>query len=660
MSGVAGELKKGFTTRAIVLALVIGLIGLFANIATWWALGITLDPIPAGRVGSAMYAPYGLVFILALASAFLGSAGLTTQEIVVVNVAAFVAADAPFILNGFMGFFLADTYLARTNTVAAALLRFYPSLWTPGDYNLVAPAWTGNASAPIGALLPYLAFWGFMMLLWCMMSVFHGAVLRLQYVKKEKLPFPMMIPINEMLGKYEKGKGDFMAYIKTLPFLIGLVLGILAGGLAALNYIYKFTQVFYSYGQFYLPWLGDLFSAISQRTVGGWWMLITADIAAFYLAPMDILSSMVLLLVVLNVLFPIVMVNIGAIAPGSGTGWGGPFPTVPFTIYWLPVAVGLWAIVFGYKAYGDSIKKALQRAKAGDGELNDLLVWGGFVGTWILWLVLWVAFGGNIIALIGGFVVYLLYTWGIVGTFAATGTWCGWGDTWPTQAATFWVGSATGTFNSTGAAANTQAAWATATAPFITAGFGGWMIEATEHPWALTGTYALAQATKTKETDIFNAQILGMVFITVVGMLFGTYILYGTGMGKLPGFWGSGGFVGNMASWSVTDASPPSSMDMTQLFVAIVLVGVLFFLRSSFSWWFFSPYVMFFYDNMWLLNGGVAWILKVITLKVFGAKAYEETGVPIAVGFLAGITLSAMLIMGVNSITGGIAVGASA
>jgi hypothetical protein len=101
-------------------------------------------------------------------------------------------------------------------------------------------------------------------------------------------------------------------------------------------------------------------------------------------------------------------------------------------------------------------------------------------------------------------------------------------------------------------------------------------------------------------------------------------------------------------------------MDFTQLVVAIVLVGVLFFLRSSFSWWFFSPYVMFFYDNMWLLNGGVAWILKVITLKVFGAKAYEETGVPIAVGFLAGITLSAMLIMGVNSITGGIAVGASA
>jgi len=656
MSGVTGELKKGFTTRAIIISLVIGLIGLFANIATWWALGITLEPMPAGRVGSAQYAPYGLVFILALASAVLGGAGLSAQEIVVVNVITFVAADAPFILMEFMGFMLSDTYLARTNTVAAALLRFYPSLWTPGDYNLVAPAWTGGASAPIGALLPYLAFWMFMMLLWCLMSVFHAAVLRLQYVKKEKLPFPMMIPINEMVGKYEKGKGDFMSYIKTLPFLVGLVLGVLAGGLAALNYIWPFTQVFYAYGQFYLPWLGDLFAAISQRTVGGWWMLITADIACFYLAPMDILSSMVLMLVVLNVLFPIVAVNIGAIAPGSGTGWGGPFPTVPFTIYWLPVGVGLWALIFGYKAYGDSIKRALSRAKAGDGELSDLLVWVGFAGTWILWLILWVAFGGNIIALAAGFIVYLLYTTGIVGTFAATGTWCGWGDTWPTQATTFWVGSATGTFSSTGAAANTQGAWATATAPYITAGFGGALIEGSEHPWALTGTYALAGPTKTKETDIFDAQLLAMVFITVVGMLFATYVIYGSGFGVVHGF-STSGMIGTMANWVVTDASPPSAMDFTQLLVSIVLVGVLFYLRSSFSWWFFSPYVLFFYDNMWLLNGGVAWILKVITLRVFGAKAYEETGVPIAVGFLAGITLGAMVIMTVNSITGGLAVG---
>ena len=57
------------------------------------------DPVPAGRVGSPIYAPPGIVLILALASAFLGGAGLSTQEIVVVNVAAFVAADAPFILN---------------------------------------------------------------------------------------------------------------------------------------------------------------------------------------------------------------------------------------------------------------------------------------------------------------------------------------------------------------------------------------------------------------------------------------------------------------------------------------------------------------------------------------------------------------------------------
>ncbi|MEM3026670.1 MAG: hypothetical protein QXP19_04050, partial [Thermoproteota archaeon] len=54
VSGVLEELKAGFTIRAIIIAVVIGILGLFANISTWWALGITLDPIPAGRVGSAL------------------------------------------------------------------------------------------------------------------------------------------------------------------------------------------------------------------------------------------------------------------------------------------------------------------------------------------------------------------------------------------------------------------------------------------------------------------------------------------------------------------------------------------------------------------------------------------------------------------------------
>jgi len=655
MSSAVEELKKGFTTRAIVLALIIGLLGLFANIATWWAMGITLDPIPAGRVGSALYPPYGLVFLLAIASIFLGSAGLTTQELVVVNVAAFVAADAPFILISYLGFLLGDTYAAATDATARALLQFYPSLWTPGDYNVVAPAWAGHAAAPLGALAPYLAFWMFMLLLWCLMELFHAAVLRMQFVKKEKLPFPMFIPINEMLGRYEKG--TFKNYIKGTPFLAGLVLGILAGGLGALNYIYHFTQVFYAYGQFYMPWIGDLLGAISQNTIGSWWMLIPADIACFYLAPVDILSSMVVMLVFFIILFPIILVNTGVIAPGSGSNWGGPFPFVPFIIYWAPVAVGLWAVIYGYKTYSASISRALQRAKAGDGEISDFFAWAGFAGTWLLWLIVWVLFGGNIIALIAGFLVYMLYTWGIVGVHGATGTWCGWGDTYPTQAATFWVGSAVGVFNPTGAAANTQASWASTTAAFITGGHGGWEIEGTFHPWALTGTYALAQPTKTKETDIVKAQLLGILLVVIVGMVFGVYVIYGTGLGKLPGFWGSSGFIGNMANWSVTNAGPPSSTDAMQLVVAVVVVGLLFFLRSKFSWWFFSPYVMFFYDGMWLLNGGIAWVLKIITLRVFGAKAYEETGVPIAVGFLAGITLAAMLIMGVNSVTGGISVG---
>lgn len=38
-----------------------------------------------------------------------------------------------------------------------------------------------------------------------------------------------------------------------------------------------------------------------------------------------------------------------------------------------------------------------------------------------------------------------------------------------------------------------------------------------------------------------------------------------------------------------------------------------------------------------------AWALKVLTLRIGGSKAYEEYGVPIVVGFIAGFALIALI-----------------
>ena len=255
MAGAVEKIKSGFTTRAIILSIIIMVVGLFANTATWWGLGITLEPVFAGRVGVSIYPPYGLMFVLVLASGLLVAAGLTLQEIVVVTTVAFVAADSPFVLGAFLEFIFSGTYMIKTSPSVATVSKFYPGLWTPGlaGYSIISPAWTGGANVPLGSLAPYLGFWMFMATCWCLIMLFQASILRLQLVKKEKLPFPSMVPMTEMLS--EQAEHTFLSYVKSVPFLIGLALGALIGILGALNYIYKFTAVFYAFGRYYLTFL---------------------------------------------------------------------------------------------------------------------------------------------------------------------------------------------------------------------------------------------------------------------------------------------------------------------------------------------------------------------------------------------------------------------
>ena len=652
MSSLKEEIKSGFTVRAIVVALILSIIGFFANTFTWWGNGISLEPVFAGRVGSAIVPPYGLMFLLTLASVLLGSSGFTLPEITVITVISFINADAPFTVGAFLQYIFAGTYLTTTRTDLAALLNYYPSgLWTPGNVALVSPAWAGNASAPWGALLPYLLFWGFVLMLWGLTMVFEGAVLRNQLIKKEKLPFPAFLPLSELGAQH--AKGGFMSYIKKTTFLAGLLIGLVAGGISALNYIYKFTTVFFAFGQFALNPVNDFFLALSQRTIYGWWQFIPSDVAILYLAPMNVLLSIVIVDFLGLILLPFLLLYTGMITPGTNASGAGPFPTTPFMYNWVPLALGFWMIVMAYKYYGASISNALKRVAANPGELSEVFTWGGLAVTWLLWILLWTFLGANPILTIFMVLVNFLYIAGMVAVHGYTGTWVAGGNAGMVRPATWALGSAMGTFPSTGAAARTQSAWATMAALGVTTYQGGVIQQGTQATWAFTGSYSLSGPTKTREKDILLAQIAALLMTALIAMPLGVMISYGTGISKLKA-WGLGS-AGAISPWQtqyvVVDAAPPSSLFWTQGVIAFVLVGALMFLRSSYAWFFFNPYALFFYSTMWLLNGSIAWVLKLITLRLFGAKTYEEVGVPVAVGFLVGLTLAATLIMGIAAFT---------
>jgi len=652
MSSIREEIKSGFTARALVVALILSVIGFFANIFTWWGNGISLEPVFAGRVGAAILPPYGLMFLLTIVSILLGSSGFTLPEIVVITIIAFVNADAPFTVGSFLQYIFAGTYLTTTRTDLAALLPYYPrGLWTPGDVGLISPGWAGNASAPWGALLPYLAFWIFILILWGLTMGFEATILRNQLIKKEKLPFPAFVPLSELGAQH--AKGGFMGYIKKTWFMVGLVIGLAAGAISALNYIYKFTAVFFAFGQFALGPVNEFFLALSQRTIYGWWQFIPADVAVLFLAPMDVLSSIIISTVLGLVLLPLLLLYTGQITPGTNAAGAGPFPTTPFMYNWVPLALGFWTIALAYKYYGESISNALKRVAAEPGEFSEFFTWGGLIVTWLLWILVWTFIGANPILMVVTVLVNFLYIAGMVAVHGYTGTWVAGGNAGMVRPVTWGVGTALGTFPSAGTAARTQSAWATMAGLGVTTYQGGVIQQGTQATWAFTGSYALCGPTNTSGKDIFWSVVAAMLMTAIIAIPIGVMISYGTGVSKLKAWGlGSGGAIHPwQTQYVVLDATPPSSLFWTQGVVAFVLVGVLMYLRSHYAWFFFSPYALFFYSHMWLLNGFIAWVLKLIILRLFGAKAYEEVGVPFAISFLVGLTLAATVIMGVAAFT---------
>ncbi len=651
VASVKEEIKSGFTKRAIVVSVVLTILGFVVNTLTWWGNGISLEPFYAGRVGSGIYPPYGLVFLLMLASAWLGAQGFSLQEIAVITTVTFVAADSPFVVGAFLQFIFAGTYLAQSNPNVKALLGFYPSFWTPGldKLNIITSAWQGGATVPVGTILPYLTFWIFMAILYMVLMLFQASIIQKQLVKKEKLPFPTIIPINELSNSVRKG--TFTTLIKNWWFLGSLLVGSLVGLIASLNYILKFTTIFFAYGQFYMTPLANFLTSISQRTVGGWWMLIPADVAIFFLAPLDILYSIVIYVFLLQIVYPLVLLSIGAITPGTYPDWSGPFPWVPFSVYWVPLALGVWTLVMGYNTYKESLSKALSRTSEA-GEYSDFLLWGGFAVTILVWLVIWTAFGAKPLLLVLSLVVWLVYTLGMTAVHGYTGTWVSVYGAGTTRMVTWASGSYLGVYHIDGTAANTKTAWANMAAVAITSDMGGVIQQNTHQTWAYTSTYALADSAKCKEKDIFNSQLLGILLTALIAMPFGLWVAFGTGVGKLKA-WGLGSgaaITGWQIPFVISNSTPPAGYHLYQAILAFILVGVLMFLRTKFAWFFFSPYAMFFYSGMWLLNAGIALVIKLIFLKVLGVKSYEEMGVPLAIGFLIGLTLFATIVMGLNAI----------
>jgi len=634
------EYQKGLTPLALGLGIILVIIGTYINTMCWLGARVTLEPWFAGRIGSPIYPPFALAFLLAILAYFMRGK-LSPQEIAVITVMVFLTMDAPFVIMTFLEIPIAATYQALKNPQYKELWSLMPDYWTPKDPSLVEPLYTGGA-VNWGALMPYISLAIFLLLLYLLLVFFLATIIREYHVKVEKIPFPNVLPVVEVV-KYGVVEKSLFQIGKMIPFYVGFIIGLIVAGISVMNYIAPIFPIFFAWGQYYLgPTLGRFLRSVCP-SISGWWMFIPADVAVFYLAPLDVLFTGTLWTFLGAIILPIVFVSAGVVPAGRNVAWSGPFQWGRIGRYYVPIAIGIFAIIFGFKTYKESLMKAIRGEKPEPGEISPLLMWGGFIVIFIIYIAVWSYIGAPAIVAFVALLVWMLDSIGSAKIVGESGTWPSLGSSYLNmQAVAYQTGMALGIYP--GNPCKSTSSWALGAMVAYT--LPGYAFQSPATVWGCLTGYALAEHLKVRGKDIFLAMLIAFLVMAFIGPWEILGYVSRVGINKLGLAWGMGDgrFIARKQIPYVLKAGYTISAEHATFFaIAFILVGILWFLRTKFPWFILNPVGLFFYDGMWLLNLGTAFVLKVITIKVFGAKAYERVGVPLAVGFLVGLGLGAFI-----------------
>jgi len=181
------------------------------------------------------------------------------------------------------------------------------------------------------------------------------------------------------------------------------------------------------------------------------------------------------------------------------------------------------------------------------------------------------------------------------------------------------------------------------------------LVPAMNHPSSgilITGmtagqAYKMADISGVSARSIFFLTVLGSIIAipTVMATRIWVVNLYGTT--RVPIWSGCSitDMCGNNIGWVYSERRASYFTQAETVIVGALITIILFLLRARFLWWPINPigFVMATGYATWWMGCWdaflVAWIAKYLTLRIGGSKAYEQHGVPVAGGLVAGITL---------------------
>jgi len=159
-------------------------------------------------------------------------------------------------------------------------------------------------------------------------------------------------------------------------------------------------------------------------------------------------------------------------------------------------------------------------------------------------------------------------------------------------------------------------------------------------------SYKMASITGTNSRDAFKVMIIVMLIVPIVTQI-SLFLIIGyssigldkAGIKSLIQFTNFENRFGGNPDW---DSMPSNSPWLEYVIAGIVIVCLLSWLNARYIWFPFEPIGFLngtsynsLISGLWL-SCLVAWVLKTVTLRVGGSRAYEEAGIPIAGGLVAG------------------------
>jgi hypothetical protein len=525
---------------------------------------------------------------------------------------------------------------------------------------------SGQLPVPWGEWLPSIIFWWTYQVFFALFYVSVTTILRRAWIDIEKVPFPHTMVAHQLIGKEPHARW-------TRPFIVGILIG------AVFQIPAFMTSIF--------PWFPDVYG---WRTVcgGGEWYLPAdsplasiAGLSAFnkhpvilaiaYLIPLSVLFSTWFFYIVYMVAVQIAFITgsyTGLVdKSGCGRAWCAPTPQYSEPYKFMAISygggilgLGMFYLILNRRYIMETLQAALGRLsgervleleknEAMSYRMNYLLLALSSILVLTMFMVIGLGIVAAVLMLFTAFIVWIANSrvYGMAGVqfqgndhghvlfrFLLTET--------PEPMTREWAWS----YFMSRLGANTPTETFTGAAMFTA-----------------FSSYKMASLTGFSNKKAFWLTLIPLIIVPLVVMVTWLQLNYSFGASKFAITqgasltWATISPTEGLTNPSGVFITPGSEPLAPYVLLGVIIVGALSFLHARFLWFPFEPigFIMgtTFMSALWGYWGPflIAWVVKVLTLRIGGSKAYENYGIPIAAGFVAGYMV-AILIGGTLSVIG--------